>query len=368
MQLLKNILTSLLPISLTRDKEVTTMKNSEFITLKSELLSVTTNEPKNLKEDELQIIIKIKKETTAFNRNNLTRTEAYLQYYHDHPEIHWSFLAHMVSRNGGWNMTDLKGSLIQPFLPKNKTKIFFEFLEKANALIFQDAYPQLLLYHFSKKYNKNYFHLLSYFNVSTFMVPIWNYFWKTQNSPLLTVALIINEQNYIQSRIMTEEKYKEEVLQTILFQAQERLGFTDVLFPIHGKKIKLAGVTVQEFNNVFNRIETGKKLYGILFHKIYNGAHTFANRTPHTGSRLDIWPDVFTANRGGKELIYSPYLRDVWPDFAHTFIHGNDWFQSDDMITQLKTYYIPRRYMLTKDYQNDLHYLKVLKTVKEVVT
>ncbi|MGR5913912.1 DUF2515 family protein [Bacillus pacificus] len=51
----------------------------------------------------------------------------------------------MVSRNGGWNMTDLKGIYIRNCYLRRSIYFLF-FLERSNWLIFQDVYPQFLLY------------------------------------------------------------------------------------------------------------------------------------------------------------------------------------------------------------------------------
>ncbi|PGB24080.1 DUF2515 family protein, partial [Bacillus wiedmannii] len=60
-----------------------------------------------LTKEEQLIINNIKIQTEQLNKNNVTRTRAYYQFYIQYPEIHWALLGHMVSRNGGWNMTDL---------------------------------------------------------------------------------------------------------------------------------------------------------------------------------------------------------------------------------------------------------------------
>lgn len=79
----------------------------------------------NLAMEEKRLVQQITARTKEKNENNVTRTAAYLDFYKRHPEIHWAFLGHMVSRNGGWNMTDLKGELlrikdcqIQPGVPR----------------------------------------------------------------------------------------------------------------------------------------------------------------------------------------------------------------------------------------------------------
>lgn len=151
---------------------------------------------------EHDLITYINRETKKGNVNNVTRTNAYLSFYKRFPEIHWAFLGHMVSRNGGWNMTDLKGSLLSRLLSSEEQEVFFTFLERGNWLIFQDIYPQLLLYEESVRRNTNLFYLLPLFDVSFFMGVIWNYFYQIRDRYLLTVALIINEQSYLEKRVI----------------------------------------------------------------------------------------------------------------------------------------------------------------------
>ncbi|MFZ3588759.1 DUF2515 family protein [Bacillus sp. DJP31] len=342
----------------------------------SKLMMMPISEKINfIGKKEVEIINRIRKEVQSLNVNNITRTKAYLEFYMNNKEIHWSFLAHMVSRNGGWNMTDLKGSILRELLPTKKVPLFFEFLEKANATIFHDAYSQLLLYRYSKQSGRNLFYLLPHLSVSAFMKPIWDYFWKAKNSPLLTVALIVNEQHHIQ-RLIDHPTYKNEVLNTILFKAQERFGFTDVLFP-HKRssdKIDLAGVTVKVFENVNERIAIGKTLYGILFNEILPSATSFAIHTPHTGSRADFWPDIFTKKEPKMKssikapLIFSPTLKQSWFNYEHEFQDQTDWYTTPEIFKHLTDYYIPASYNLTNNYKNDLKSLVLMKELKYMVS
>lgn len=105
----------------------------------------------DLSGTERKIIHSIKGLVKQNNIDNLSRTEAYLRYYQENKAIKWSFLAHMVSRNAGWNMCDLKGKWFSKVIGKQKRDLLFQTYEKANWLIFQDAYPQLLLYQYSTK-------------------------------------------------------------------------------------------------------------------------------------------------------------------------------------------------------------------------
>lgn len=49
------------------------------------------------------------------------------------------------------------------------------------------------------------------------MRPVWNTFWEHQDSALLTTGLIINEQNYIEGRIVRSDHFKASVLETMFF-------------------------------------------------------------------------------------------------------------------------------------------------------
>ena len=136
-----------------------------------------------LTKEEQLIINKIKIQTEQLNKNNVTRTRAYYQFYIQYPEIHWALLGHMVSRNGGWNMTDLKGDLYTRILSEKDQFIFFLF-RKRELAYFPRCIPSILLYEQSVKRSQKLFHLLPHLNVSTFMETMWNHFWKTGNKKL----------------------------------------------------------------------------------------------------------------------------------------------------------------------------------------
>ncbi|NLP49934.1 DUF2515 family protein [Bacillus sp. RO1] len=324
-------------------------KNSSNLKLwstadENHLIKEWTNAPINhspsLKEQDL--LTKILSKTASLNRNNVTRTQAYLDFYLKHPEVHWSLLAHMVSRNGGWNMTDLKASHISTLLSYEKSSILFRFLEKANHLIFQDAYPQLLLYEESKKAGRPLFYLLSEFHISAFMSPIWTLFLKDHSKKeLLTVSLIINEQNFIEFNLLKNPYFQQKVLSSITYQLQEKLGFTLVLFPYHkDSNTLLTGLGVQQFSNLSNRIEIGKKLYVLLFKNedVLQGALHFCKENSHTGSREDYLPSVFSSNSTLRK-IYSPTIEAAWADFNHPSIVPVPWFK--DIQEVFKLFHLP---------------------------
>jgi hypothetical protein len=330
-----------------------------------------------------ELLTQIRNKTHKDNRNNVTRTQAYWELYKTHPELHWALLAHMVSRNGGWSMTDLKGDLLPRLLTGVQLEQLFGFLERANGLIFQDAYPQLLLYQESKRRNQSLMHLLPHLQISAFMQPVWQQFWEQRDSTLLTICLIVNEQNYIERRIIQNPKYRHSVLDTFIFKTQSMLQLNQVMFP-YGSNIgsnvasnndsknlfslqskapisRLAGLILEDFGDLSERIEFGKKLYAILFGlpAVHEGVITFARTTTHTGSRSDYWPQLFAPIKkappeaafkerlNGCQLMkdaapfYSPTLAQAWKDRELEAVESGDWFVNLKAIQHIRPIPVP---------------------------
>ena len=311
---------------------------------------------KDLSPEEKTLIQEIQSQTRKLNKNNITRTKAYFDFYSRHPEIHWAFLGHMVSRNGGWNMTDLKGGILSRLLTQKERVSFFAFLERGNWLIFQDAYPQFLIYEESIRKGQNLFYLLPHLHVSMFMETLWNQFWEEQDSYLLTVALIINEQSYLESRVLKNPDFKKEVFSTLEFKLQDFLSMNHILFPYFTNgKLQLSGQTLHHFESLHERILLGKRLYAILFGDPLRLEMTekWATNHPHSGSRKDYWPHIFNdINEGvpGKALkprvksckiapgslrIYSPRLEFAWKNREHKQAEIADWYKDWSVVQYL---------------------------------
>ncbi|CAM3947646.1 DUF2515 domain-containing protein [Paenibacillus alkaliterrae] len=331
--------------------------------------------------EELALIARIRAETAACNRNNVTRTEAYRSVYFRTPELHWSLLAHMVSRNGGWNMTDLQGEWLPLLLSSEKREALFRFLEQANAFIFQDAYPQLRLCEWSLREGRSLFHLLPAFGVSRFMLPAWKQFWRERDPVPLTIALIVNEQHYIERRVVQQPYFRDKVLHTLFFGLQSLLQLNGVVFPYGSGQetergdgaaaLRLSGLILERFEHLKERIEFGKRLYAMLFGipRVYEGARSFAGAIKHTGSRADYAPHLFAKVRHqppggiyaerllggslkpGAEPIYSPELCAAWSDRPlETPGHG-DWFRSTaDAVPYFQKLPLPHRFEITNEY------------------
>lgn len=306
-----------------------------------------------LTEKERELNNRLAKETEIWNLNNVTRTQAYWNLYREYPELHWAMLAHMVSRNGGWSMTDLQGQWLPHLLDDEERRHHFGLLEACNALIFRDAYPQLKLYAESRRCGAPLFGLLPAFGVSSFMRPFWERFWTTRESAALTVALIVNEQHVIQRPIVEDPFYRSTVFEGLAFRSAPFLQTNQIVFPLLDRRgggrlgrLRLAGRVLERFDSLDERIRFGKCLYGVLFGypRILEGATAFADRFPHTGSRADYWPDVFRPRRtktGGAPRVrgdsagyswYSPPLDAAWPDRPAPDARLADWFVSREAL------------------------------------
>lgn len=292
----------------------------------------------------------IKHETAKWNIDNITRTKAYFRYFKLHPEINWSFLASMVSRNGGWNMCDLEGAIFPHLLHPAARKQLFLTYERANWLIFHDVFPQLLLYHYSTRANRPLFHLLEHFHVSSFMQKEWPAYWEKRENRRLTFALIINEQNVIQKPIIEHPVYRNKVFLSPEFFLQDWMHFSCVLFPTCGGE--LYGASVSSFRKVKNRIELGKRLARILFHpRLFPYFLEFALKTEHTGSRHDF--EQYFKQKVPRQ---TPFLRATFPVIEHKRHEYTDWskgmlfpepglfhYQKEKEAIHLTDWYIKKR-------------------------
>lgn len=142
----------------------------------------------------------------TFNVDNIARTKAYEQFGRKHPEIRWARLAGMVSRNAGWNLTDLTTEPFQSLLTRSTRQNIAWIYERANWLIFRDAYPQLLMYEKYKRTGKWNVLPLQEYGVSLFMLREWNRFIEEKDEWRLMNALIINEQMMVEEHLFQRSK------------------------------------------------------------------------------------------------------------------------------------------------------------------
>lgn len=356
--------------------------------LQSNMLPEGKSNPTN---GEKKLIKRVHDKTHQLNLNNVTRTQAYLDFYQRHPEIEWALLGHMVSRNGGWNMTDLKGEFLSKLLTEQEQIDFYSFLERGNWLIFQDAYPQFLLYEESLRQGKALFHLLPSFGVSTFMESVWNHFWTEKNRYILAIALIINEQSYLEKRVVHNKHYQKTVLHTLEFKLQDLLSLNHILFPYQTndspKKVRLVGQTLHHFALLEERIQLGKRLYYLLFsnEKTLKGVSAWANQTKHTGSRKDFWPHLFNQVKESlpgtlykpkvkrctvkhqSHRIYSPPLELAWPNIEHEPAEEIDWFDDWRIIDFLDPSYQNVNGVIQHEYCETIEKLELAVFTKKAI-
>ncbi|WP_042223620.1 DUF2515 family protein [Oceanobacillus manasiensis] len=258
--------------------------------------------------------------TNKHNKDNITRTKAYLNFYMDCPEIKWAFLASMVSRNAGWNMTDLHLPPFKKMLGREERNQLFMTYERANWLIFSDAFPQLLVYKLSKQIGKPMFHLLKWLHVSKFMVNQWKLFWKRQEQNRLMLSLIINEQNVIQGPVVKHTYFQYHVFKQLPYMMQNFLRLNAVLLPTSNTEIY--GASVQGFTNITKRIRLGVQLANILYTpNVYDKFLLFAKTQEHTGSRKD-YETFFDSHYS-----HAPILRVLYPVIKHQDNIREDWWK-----------------------------------------
>lgn len=279
-------------------------------------------------DDYLHYIIK---QTNKHNIDNIERTNAYEKFYRTHPEIKWALVASIVSRNAGWNMTDLSLSPYKKILNHKERQRLFMTYERANWLIFSDAYPQLLVYQLSLLRNQPLFHLLDELHVSRFMKREWTYFWKTTDRNRLMHALIINEQHVIDQPVIKQPFFKDQVFSSFPYILQNFFMMNAVLIPT--KSSRIYGEFVRGFTNVEKRIRLGKKVASIVYsRKIYRQLLEFIHTIDHTGSRRDY--EQFL----NIHLPPSPMLRLAYPNIRHKDQIRKDWL---DHYQVKKTWFTP---------------------------
>ncbi|WP_442594467.1 DUF2515 family protein [Neobacillus sp. D3-1R] len=312
---------------------------------------------------DLNIVQEIEVRTSKKNKDNISRTEAYFQYFKRHPDIRWSFLASMVSRNGGYNMCDLEGVYFPPILEPAFRNWLFLTYERANWLIFYDVYPQLLIYEYSTNLNRPLFHLLEFFGVSNFIQREWYLYWEQRNQQRLTTSLIINEQNVIQKPVIKHHLYNKKVFHSVAFQLEDWFHFSCVLFPTCRGEVY--GASVNGFRNLSKRINLGKRLADILFQPdLFPAFFDFAEKQTHTGSRFD-YEKYFTTKHSRK----TPFLRTTFPVIDHHIHQKDDWSLNKRIPRSWLDTKIHHRHPihLTNWYRKKQDQIKALSAIQQLI-
>lgn len=322
---------------------------------------------------------RILRERRSQNRNNLTRSDYYLAFWRDHPEIPWALMANLVSRNAGYQMSDLERYYqlapvlvltvrIDPRLALSAPALqalcvtTFAYLETGNFLILRDVLPVLETYRFARQFPEHRSELLGMlreraFDADPFVVDelerfidqasqaSWFANWRDDPAQLaairrFTFALVSNEQNQIEDRLVNPgigSRYFGPFGYGInaVIRGMAALGLTRLVFPLGaagGAELQLLIYEVSDFVNLGGRIDTGRDLFVHLFERgaeRYQRAVAWARRRPtHTASRSDYNPTNFTPNKSALvrrgRIYFSPWLVPAWPaTCSGTFLYGH---------------------------------------------
>lgn len=235
-------------------------------------------------------------ETAERNVDNVARTDSYLALYawtrvHGR-ELPWVLMAHLVSRNAGYLMTDLArqldGKAGADAALAAAMQNLFGLLERANFVIFEDAWHHVLSHLLGRPLEPG--------RVPRFMIDAWARHDPAEERPIV-LDLVHNEQHMIEHRAV---HHPELVHGRRLFEIIEMTGREKPLeFPApDAPQIKVSG-----FSQVARRIDAGRKIFDevVADRDRRDRMFTWAMAHPHTGDR---------AVHGGKP---GPTLRDAWP-------------------------------------------------------
>jgi Protein of unknown function (DUF2515) len=235
------------------------------------------------------------------NTDNVTRTESYLELYAwtvaGGRELPWVLMAHLVSRNAGYLMSDLARSLdgkagADPALA-GAMKSLMTLLERANFLIFHDAWHHVL-HHLLGRTDE-----LSSPRTPRFMIDAWGRHGRNgcADERPLVLDLVHNEQHLIERRAVHHARLAPglRLLEMIEMSGREK--------PLHFPIEAAPAITVGGFAQVDRRIAAGARIFDevVADRSRRSALLGWARTHPHTGTR---------AVYGGKP---GPTIRAAWP-------------------------------------------------------
>lgn len=234
------------------------------------------------------------------NAHNVARTESYLELYawtRAHPpDLPWLLMAHLVSRNAGYFMTDLRRVIDDRRTSADAKPIFdnlFFLLERANFLIFWDAWHHVLHHLLGRPLLPG--------RTTAFMREAWRRYAAAPRIDAaverqLALDLVHNEQNFIERRAAHHPRFAAGLVAIVGFE----LAGKDR--PLHFPGVDV-DIRVGRFRDLEQRIAAGRRIFDeVVADRTQRDAlFAWCEAHRHTGSRA-----VF----GGKP---GPLLRDAWP-------------------------------------------------------
>jgi hypothetical protein len=227
------------------------------------------------------------------NTDNVSRTQSYLELYAHLRErgidLPWILMAHLVSRNAGYLMSDLRRMIDKGDQTGGAMENLFLLLERANWLIFHDAWHHLLSHLLDRPLESP--------RVPRFMIDAWARHAAAPDERTLVLDLVHNEQNLIERRAVHHDVLAPGAR---LLDLIERAGREK---PLHFPIDDAPAITVGGFAQLARRIDAGRRIFDeVLADRGRRDAlFAWARAHPHTGDR---------AIYGGKP---GPTVRDAWP-------------------------------------------------------
>ena len=246
------------------------------------------------------------------NVDNVARTQSYLELYawtREHPpDLPWILMAHLVSRNAGYLMTDLARSLErtkEPTMHAAMTTLFV-MLERANYLIFWDAWHHVCAHLAGQSAD------LETPRTPEFMCGAYRRYERAiagrvgeQVPPeverQLVMDLVHNEQHLIEHRAVHHPELAPGLHLLQLIELFGRDG--PIILPWALRRREPPKIRVGKFARVERRIATGARIFdeALADRRSRDAMFRWAAAHPHTGSREAY---------GGRP---GPTLREVWP-------------------------------------------------------
>lgn len=223
------------------------------------------------------------------NADNVTRTESYLELYAA-CRLPWVLMAHLVSRNAGYLMSDLARSLERADeTTRPAMENLFLLLERGNYLIFWDAWHHVLSALLGRGPTPP--------RATAFMSEAWERHRFRPDERRLVLDKVWNEQTFIEERVARNEaRFGPGLRLLALVEAAGREK--PIHFPGSDADIKVEG-----FARLEQRVRAGTRIYDevVADEGRRQALSEWALAHPHTGSR-----EVY----GGKP---GPGVAAAWP-------------------------------------------------------
>lgn len=241
-------------------------------------------------------------ELDARNADNVSRTASYLELYAltraMGRELPWVLMAHLVSRNSGYLMTDLAVALERGNLPFSREALveMFLFLERPNFVIFWDAWWHVAHHLLGRPMREG--------RTPRFVRDAWQRYERAAAGGVdaaleraLVLDLVANEQNLIERRTVHAPGFD---------RARALVRFADamkteqpIVLPVVRSSIVVGG-----FLELDRRIAAGRRIFdeALADRAQRDAIYAWALAHPHTGSR-----EVY----GGKA---TPTIHAAWPE------------------------------------------------------